>query len=384
MKPNLSETGKIVLYGASVRAAAQSAAAAGWSVIGVDWFGDVDARAACEQFFTFQELQSSDAWTTFRRSVGNIPRLQVGGIDDLRIDLVEQTDPAMDFQATPIKRLRIGKEPIELQEFCDGLPISCPLSFGSIDQWRQRDSNAQISGQEIRQRWILKPRGGSGGANIRWIDWTEVESANFEKFFVQSFIEGTVHGATCVGDGERSWVVGSCQSIVQSLNDQPFSYSGSIGPLQIDSSVQSSLDQIADRYVLTSKCRGMFNIDYILDSDGQPWLIEINDRLGASTELIEAAAGVSLVDRAIRLLYRQSIPWKDFQLRYSNTLRKRILYADADQRFDLATIQRLNPKATRICDLPADHTLVKSDSPLCTVIEPFQKESSFREPNGPK
>jgi predicted ATP-grasp superfamily ATP-dependent carboligase len=234
------------------------------------------------------------------------------------------------------------------------------------------------------QRWLLKPRGGSGGVNVRWVDLTELESVNFEKFFVQRFIEGRVYGATCFGDGKRSWAVGICQSIAHSENGHPFCYGGSIGPVDIESRVIASLNRIADRYVQQSQCRGMFNIDFVLDSAQQLWLLEINDRMGASTELIEAATGVSLVDRAIRLRHGESIPWEDITLKNRPALCKRILYADHDRRFDLAEIQRRHPSAIRICDLPAHHTLVKSGAPMCTIIEPFQKESSFLEPNGPK
>ena len=53
MQPDIAATPpiqRLILHGASVRAAAQSAQAAGFAVFGIDLFGDTDALAACQKF----------------------------------------------------------------------------------------------------------------------------------------------------------------------------------------------------------------------------------------------------------------------------------------------------------------------------------------------
>ena len=68
---------QIVLLGASIRPAAQSARRAGLSVTGIDLFGDTDTVAACDRYLAIDAERNSDE--IFRACRG-IPVIQVGGL----------------------------------------------------------------------------------------------------------------------------------------------------------------------------------------------------------------------------------------------------------------------------------------------------------------
>ena len=67
----------VVLIGASIRSAAQSAKRAGFHVIGIDHFGDIDTREACAEFWILREVLA-DAHA--RQRFENLPIFMVGGL----------------------------------------------------------------------------------------------------------------------------------------------------------------------------------------------------------------------------------------------------------------------------------------------------------------
>ena len=75
----------VVLIGASIRSAAQSAQRAGFQVLGIDHFGDVDTRQACREFWILNEFVTNpDAIRRFQK----FPHFVVGGLNSAH-DLTE-------------------------------------------------------------------------------------------------------------------------------------------------------------------------------------------------------------------------------------------------------------------------------------------------------
>ena len=66
----------IVLFGLSVRAAAEAARRDGWRVIGLDAFGDADTRAACHHWepLALQPDGSPCAWQLDLPELEPVPR----------------------------------------------------------------------------------------------------------------------------------------------------------------------------------------------------------------------------------------------------------------------------------------------------------------------
>ncbi len=70
--------GTVVLIGASIRSAAQSAKRAGFRVLGIDHFGDIDTRQACQEFWILNEFVTNpDAIRRFQK----FPHFVVGGLN---------------------------------------------------------------------------------------------------------------------------------------------------------------------------------------------------------------------------------------------------------------------------------------------------------------
>ena len=82
-KSNQINRPPLVLIGASVRAAAQSARRGGYRVIGIDLFGDTDTRELCDEFYLLspgiQQMTRPELDGRVLAAIQGLPILPVGG-----------------------------------------------------------------------------------------------------------------------------------------------------------------------------------------------------------------------------------------------------------------------------------------------------------------
>ncbi|MEM6778270.1 MAG: ATP-grasp domain-containing protein [Planctomycetota bacterium] len=305
----------LVVYGASVRWAAQSLSRAGWTVMGMDVFGDRDTRRACAQW---QPLPAKDIAATAETWAADLGGrcLVVGGIDSTECTRWTQwCRVAADARSLGIRvpdTYRIVDERLQFwaDEIDDGVP--------------NRRSHQRGNAPLVSRRWLSKSLGGTGGLHVRRIDESvtvdtqsgvvkggfEGES-RFEKrsesFFepresraadqgdglIQAEIHGTPLGLIALASPEHVRLVGVCRSMVGGMrrcNDsvrRPFAYAGSIGPCAMDRDVGDPLRRLALRTARRCQLSGLFNIDLVQDFEGGLWFLEVNSRPSASCEVLE-------------------------------------------------------------------------------------------------
>lgn len=365
----------IVLVGISVRAAAQSAAGAGWRVISVDRFGDVDTVAISEQTFIFPPCSDEDASEVASQMARTRALAEIAeatrGIPWMWVGNPEPSDLEAVFPAHG-RFPEIGKCPRQLSQFSrlTGIPALEII-----------DSRDQIDPRHFRPTdWVIKARRGNGGRHVFPFSADRLETVNFETHFLQAFARGTSLGATCLADGKRGVVLGICRSRVrgdQAPDASPFAYAGSVGPISVSPEIQDTFERIAGTFTRSYGYRGLFNIDAIApsppvssDREFPLRLLEINPRMGASTEVIERSSGVSLVDLAIQILGGAEVDLGSLSLPFNGCFDKRVVYAESGHRFDLASMRRRYPASVEIVDLPATGQLIDCGEPICTLIRP--------------
>jgi predicted ATP-grasp superfamily ATP-dependent carboligase len=129
--------------------------------------------------------------------------------------------------------------------------------------------------------------------------------------------------------------------------------------------------------------RGLFGCDFLVDQNAARqngvWLTEVNPRYPASTELVEAASGVSLVDLHRRAC--EGLPLDtsaQIEPRAApQVLGKIVLYANRDSiapdlsRFLPLPVEAESDTASRLpyaADLPCPGTQITRGQPVCTVF----------------
>lgn len=395
----------VLLVGASIRAAAQSAKKAGFLVTGIDRFGDFDTRQICDRFTTFRELTALspvefDDWV--RQCPGN-QFLQVGGVSEDGADVITQLAKSRRLLGISAAMQREMACPKWLRETAESSRITFPESYTADES---NPSFRAVSDGRIQKRWLRKKvwqDGPScGGLGVRWANsglGTSFVSRNSLELtnpsipeLWQRWTEGRSYGASFYSDGESACLLGVCRSSIHRIGNRPFVYAGSYGPLTIHSSINNRLSELGQAIVRRSKIAGLFGVDVIIDRCDRVTLLEINPRWTASIELIErdwlhrgcAVPMGSLVGSVLR-----SVPTEEIRStvgKHAGALRqfgrdtswKRIVYATRAGQFcheslPLRSAQLLEPfrfggLQIQIADVPNDGQIIAKHDPILTLI----------------
>ncbi len=265
----------VILLGASVRAAADSAARAGWAAWCADLFADRDLRLRADVRAIASD-HYPQAFLDVLEFAPAVPVIYTGALENHPALIAKLARPVWGSSPGVLRDVR--NPSLWTAAVVDaGLP--CP----------RISREPQASG-----RWLLKPiRGGAGAGVISY----KQQAFDSRSHYLQEFIEGASASALCIGTENGAILVGvSFQLSGQSwLHAGGFQYAGNIGPIPISLSQCASWQALADVLVKAFRLRGLFGIDAIVRDD-RPWPVEINPRYSASVEIHERATGIALLD----------------------------------------------------------------------------------------
>ena len=342
---------KLLILGASTRAAAHSAIRAGCVPLAADLFGDRDlvaiaqtdrvaAEAYPERLFETALIQESEAWL-FTGALENCPRL---------IDHLASRLRLMGIGGAPLRAVR---DHFELRELLGKGGFCIPRMA--------REPRAASTGIP----WILKPRQSGGGRGI--VTW---EGQDFdESSYLQEKIEGENLSAVFIGDGQGATLRGVCEQSI-GYAGTPFGYRGSLGPWPVSSNARHRVAELGDFIGRCFQLRGLFGIDFILRGI-EPWTIEVNPRYTASLEVLELAYRSSILTEHFETFSgAASLPLPELQA--SRYVAKEVLFAEKPVRFDdgetglIATSVRF--EVPRLADIPQVGTCFEPGGPIVTVF----------------
>ncbi|TWU56606.1 ATP-grasp domain protein [Rubripirellula tenax] len=365
----------IIMVGASVRAAAQSARRAGFTVIGIDQFGDWDARNACDEFVDLEDREGVDAALSRHPDALVVP---VGGISDLERWLDRHPQAARRWVISAETRQSID-DPLMLSSLAGRAGMSFPETL---------DASGRIIRTVSPQRWLSKPKHGSGGIGIRWhTGGTLPDRTDPQSRWLQHWIPGRSFGATLWIGPRRTVLLGVCRSMFHRMTTQssaknlfannPFVYSGSFGPIDCQPSVVDPLLALSRH--LSSECgyQGPCNVDFLIDPMGTLWLLEINPRWSGSTELVERR----MIDDGVLGADDSLIQWwlddttahvavspRRRKQGESDAYYKKVCFARRRLLFQRERIASVVDCNLQIADIPVDGSVVPRGTPICSVI----------------
>lgn len=331
----------VYLFGANVRPAAFSIHQAGGKVVAHDIHADWDLCQIAETHRIERNGYPHD-FAKFAETIDGHPIIYTGGLENY---------PRLVDQLAGNGRLW-GNPGAVLEEVRDPFAVSGKLSQEGlyIPAVSLETSVAPTDGS-----WLAKPRTGAGGLGVQ--PWKGGELPN--DYFLQQKVEGAPHGAIYWGTDEGVAFVGDSMQLILG----GFYYSGSVGPIDLEPTVQEQLDTMAKVLHEDFHLRGLFGIDFALEGE-KAWFIEVNPRWTASVEILERGFGVSAIE-----LHRSAFIGPPVQP--TPTRRtiagKRILFCK-----EAYSVHRDAPcyrkGETRYADIPSLGEVIKAESPILTVF----------------
>ena len=223
--------------------------------------------------------------------------------------------------------------------------------------------------------WILRPLNGCGGRGVTVWDSSQVDHPTLgEPHGFQKRVSGTSHSAVFIASesvGDIRFVGVTRQLIGESAcHASGFQWCGNIGPVTLSVDVEHNVRRAGNVLKWKLGLRGIFGIDFIVDEDDVPWIIEVNPRYPASAELLEHVTGIPLLaehcrcfDPDLDVVLEEPIEAPD-----KHYLCKAILYSP--QRFTLTSelhVPGLVYAIPEISDVPVVGTTFQPGDPVCTV-----------------
>ena len=333
----------VLIVAQSGRFLAQLAHRAGYSIWVADCFGDQDTLAIADRWLPLADLHDHAAVAkTILDLSQHQPCLLIygSGIEAFypALNLLPESINIIGNSAKTIKQV---KNPTHFFSLLQQLAIPYPdTSFAADD--------AQPN------RWLSKPICGFGGRLIS----DQNEQTDSEPYYYQRYINGLNGSVLFLADGHSAQACGFNQQFRRALSDTPFLLSGLSTPLSLSTTLQRRLEDIVNRIVAHSGLRGFNSLDFIVTTDDDVFILEINPRISASVELIDTEQ--PLFKQHLAACLDQSMS------PFSSTPVQRHLHTIFAP-CDLITPDFIDWPET-YHDRPKAKVLIKNGAPICTVL----------------
>jgi uncharacterized protein len=352
---------RVIIAGVSTRAAAESAARAGYAVTSVDAYGDLDQHPAVRVVSLPRDVgvpftpraaaraarsESADS-VVYLSSFENHPRA------------VEILATGRALWGNPPEVLRCVRDPRLLADAltrrgfptariwtpgpAPGLPQACP----------ERDPDL-----------LLKPRRSGGGQGVRhWSGDARIPRGHY----VQEFIDGTPASIVFVAAGGRAIPLGISTQLVgkTAFGGSGYRYCGNVlhsCPDDLFTSAGALAQAVTEEFGLV----GVNGVDFIARR-GVPYAIEVNPRWSSSMELVERAYGISVFDLHAAACRNSELPAFDLACAWQTrpAFGKAIVFAREDS---IAGDTRTWLTDPTVRDVPHPGERITRGQPVCTVF----------------
>ncbi len=270
----------IIVVAYSARALASSAANAGFAPLSIDVFGDEDTRETSRASITLDgglmngltPDKVAGAVEALTRAYDPIGLVYGAGFEHQPETLaaIALKAPVLGNDAQALKR---AKDPLALAELCEANKIRHPpIAFGLPDQ---------------PELWLVKRRGGAGGAHIAVAQ--DASCASPECYF-QRRVAGSSISALFLASERKAEIVGLSMQWTAPTPSSPFRYGGATGPVEIGPKQAGEIAHAVAVMASDLDLVGLNSADFLV-SDDAVWLLEINPRPGATLDVFELSRG---------------------------------------------------------------------------------------------
>jgi predicted ATP-grasp superfamily ATP-dependent carboligase len=360
----------LILIGASVRAAAQSAVRAGFSPWCVDHFADADLTLACPARSVARYPHDLPAAL---RDAPPGPWMYTGALEN-HPEIIAEIAAKRELWGNPPEVLRRVRDPLLLSETLQRKGFHSPPVALSPDELPTDGS------------WLIKRRKSAGGFHVRLWDGN-VRGHSPEANYFQQRIDGAPCSAVFAAAAGKAMLLGATRQLIGEAwaGASGFRYVGTIGPLPLEARARDELRRLGKALSREFKLCGLFGVDFILNAAGI-WPIEVNPRYTASVEVIEIASGHPVMRSHSEACHGAMLPSQE-PSRVVTTAQfgKAILFAPHKARVteeQSATLLAMNAglEWPIVADVPQGGIDMEAGAPVVTVfaVGPTVEETKHR------
>lgn len=343
----------VLIAGVSTRGFAESAARAGYDVVAVDAFGDLDLHARARLVLHTRDRRGRFTTRAALRAATGIACDAVAYVAGF------ENHPRA-VAALARGRVLWGNPPAVLRRVRDPLVLARKLQARGLPTPAVRATRPP---PPSRSRWLVKPRASGGGHGVApWRAGARLPAGSF----LQQRIAGVAGSIVFAADGKRAVPLGLSRGLAgeRAFGASGFRYCGNILAATDDAGLPAAA-ALAEAVTEAFGLVGVNGIDFIARR-GVPYPVEVNPRYTASMELAERAYGLSIFDIHARACAGE-LPSFDLATarRGPGAIGKAIVHARRDLTVG-DTRPWLEDESVRDVPRPGEH--IARGRPVCTVF----------------
>jgi predicted ATP-grasp superfamily ATP-dependent carboligase len=347
----------ILLVSVSARMLAELGVRAGYDVVALDRFGDLDLQRLCRSVSVLRDLGGRGGMAALVDAAEGIqaPSVIYGAGLENQPGLVARLTSGRTLLGCPRKTVERVRDPASLGASLRAAGLAYPLTFAARDAPRRAERS---------RRWLRKPVRGGGGRGVREWRGGALDGA----VVVQEHISGLACSAAAVADGRSALVLGVSEQLIghRGFGARGYAWCGNLVPPRLGEAQRRALAAaartICAHLALAFGLRGLFGVDLVWDGE-RAWVVEVNPRPTGSLECIEAAREVGVfaahmegcAGRLPPIAPAPSPRW---------AAGKAILFATRDVRVG----DTRGWPARGIRDVPHPHERIAARHPICTLV----------------
>ena len=356
---------RVLIVGVSSRAAAESAARAGFDVVALDGYADLDQHPSVRALSLprdFATLYSPDAIVTAAR--------ELPGDAVVYLSSLENHPNAV--AALTSGRALWGNAPDVLRRVRDPKTLADAFAQRGIRAPHVVTSEMERETRAVAQ-WLIKPRASGGGHGVRL--WHQDEPIT-RGHYLQELVEGVSGSVVFVAAGGRGVALGASRQLVGEsvFGVSGFRYCGNIMSSSIGEDMAVSAVALVDAAVAAFPLVGVGSIDFVATDAGlHP--VEVNPRWSASMELVERSRGISMFSVHADACARGVLSQFDLRqpLGTSGAHGKAIVFARRDV---VVGDTRGWLADSNVRDVPREGDRIEAGQPICTVFAVASDDAS--------
>jgi uncharacterized protein len=271
-----------MIFGASTRAAAQSAVRAGLRPVCADHFADEDLREIAD---VLPLAEYPDGLVEVVANSPPLPWIYTGALEN-RPALLEELAALRPLWGNPADVVCAVRDPFRLYDV---------LTRAGLPALAVREGHAPPTADG---RWMVKPCRSSAGHGIHvWQAGAPDAGERGEPCFFQQRAAGQPISGLFLSAADGTTLIGTSAQLIglEALSAGPFVYCGSIGPIDLSETVRRQIVRTGEVTASEFGLRGLFGIDFLLEQE-VAWATEVNPRYTASVEIYEWVWGVPLLE----------------------------------------------------------------------------------------
>lgn len=356
----------MLIVGVSTRAAAESAAKAGFDVIALDAYADLDQHPSVHAVSLSRDFGTGFSAEAIVTAAGQLSSDAVVYLSNL-----ENHPEAV--EALAAGRALWGNAPDVLRRVRDPETLASALAARGV-RFPQVLTSVPDAQARPDIRWLIKPRASGGGHGVRF--WASDEPIS-RGHYIQEFIEGVAGSVVFVAAGGAGVVLGVSRQLIggSAFGVSGFRYCGNILSVRPDTiaSARALVQALTDAFPLV----GVGSIDFIATGAGL-CPIEVNPRWTASMELLELARDISVFRMHADACMRGVLPSFDpTRRRAAEAVHGKAIVFSRDDVVVGDTREWLADSSVR--DVPRAGELVGAGQPICTVFASGSDEADCHE-----